>query len=83
MTPGPVSRTIGAVTERWEVTMALLLNSVNVYNDNTDAASYRLIIMDGDKIVRRTNAISPTQFDGLSALKIPITGSLTLVAEKV
>ncbi len=62
--------------------MALFLDRVNVHNDDS-GETYRLVIKDGDEIVKRTNPIAPTQFDGLGALNIPITGPLTLIAEKV
>lgn len=62
--------------------MALFLDSVNVHNDDS-GETYRLVIKDGDEIVKRTNAIAPTRFDGLGPPSIPITGSLTLIAEKV
>ena len=62
--------------------MALFLDSVNVHNDDS-GETYRLVIKDGDEIVKHTNPIAPTQFDSLGLLKIPITGPLTLIAEKV
>ncbi len=62
--------------------MALFLDSVNVHNDDS-GETYRLVIKDGEEIVRHTNAIAPTRFDGLGPPSIPITGSLTLIAEKV
>ncbi len=62
--------------------MTLFLERVNVHND-ASGETYRLVIKEGDDIVKSTNDIPPTQFDGLGGLNIPITGPLTLIAEKV
>ncbi len=62
--------------------MPLMLTEVRVWNDDPKA-TYRLIIKDGDEIVGQNNAIGPTQPGSVPALRFPITGPLTLIAEKV
>ncbi len=61
--------------------MPLKLVEVNVVND--DPETYRLIIKDGDEIVGTANA--PPGVGGTIYLSpaFPITGPLTLIAEKV
>ena len=63
-----------------EGTMPLMLLQVRVWNDDPEA-TYRLIIKDGDEIVGQSNAIGPTQPGRLPALRVPIKGPLTLIAE--
>ncbi len=65
-----------------EGTMPLMLTEVRVWNADPKA-TYRLIIKDGDEIVGQNNAIGPIQPGSVPALRVPITGPLTLTAEKV
>lgn len=60
--------------------MPLILHNVQVWNDSNDA--YRLVIMDGDKIVHQTNRILPNQRGSAPALTLPINGELRLIAER-
>ena len=59
--------------------MPLLLIEVNVWN--AESETYRLIIKDGDKTVRQTTV--ENGHGGIDFLRFPITGPLTLIAEKV
>ncbi len=64
-----------------EGTMPLMLTEVRVWNDDPEA--YRLIIKDGTEIVGQTTIDPGLTGDIYFAPRVPITGPLTLIAEKV